>query len=222
LVIEDDVSILRGLKVNLKYEGYEVKSATDGKEGLRMALEEESDLLLLDIMLPGVNGYEICKKIKTQKPGLPIIMITARGKEADKVTGLDLGADDYVTKPFGVPELMARIRSVLRRSQINTTVPDQYTFGSITLDFKKYQTFIDDEEIHLSAREYAIMKVFIEHAGEVIHRHTMLDEVWGYDNYPTTRAVDNYMLDLRKKLEADPANPKHILSIRGVGYKFVP
>lgn len=185
-------------------------------------MDGSPDLLLLDIMLPGINGYDICRKVKEQKPELPIIMITARGKEVDKVAGLDLGADDYVSKPFSIPELLARIRAVLRRYREGTVILDQYTFGNITLNFKKFQAFVDNQEIHLSAREYAIMRVFIGHAGEVIHRHTLLDEVWGYETYPTTRTVDNYILDLRKKLEEDPSRPKHILSVRSAGYKFVP
>ena len=222
IVIEDDVSILRGLKDNLKFEGYEVQSATDGHEGLKLAMDGSPDLLLLDIMLPGINGYDICRKVKEQKPELPIIMITARGKEVDKVAGLDLGADDYLTKPFSIPVLMARIRAVLRRVVNAAPVPDQYSFGNVTLDFKKFQAYVNGKEIHLSAREYAILKVFVEHAEEVIHRHLLLDEVWGYESYPTTRTVDNYILDLRKKLEEDPSCPKHIMSIRGAGYKFVP
>jgi DNA-binding response OmpR family regulator len=185
-------------------------------------LEKSPDLVLLDIMLPGINGYDICRKVKEQKPDLPIIMLTARSKEVDKVAGLDLGADDYVTKPFSTPELLARIRAALRRTKNKTPVQEEYSFGKVIMDFKQYQTFINNEEVHLSAREYAIMKFLIKHAGEVIHRHALLDEVWGYESYPTTRTVDNYILDLRKKLEEEPSNPKHILSIRGVGYKFAP
>ena len=222
LVIEDDVSILRGLKDNLKFEGYEVLTATDGQEGIVLALEQSPDLVLLDIMLPGPSGYDICRKVKEQKPYLPIIMLTARSKEVDKIAGLDLGADDYVTKPFSTPELLARIRAVLRRPQNETSIQETYSFGDVILDFKQYQTFINNEEIHLSAREYEIMKFLIEHAGDVIHRHVLLNEVWGYESYPTTRTVDNCILDLRKKLEKEPSRPKHILSIRGVGYKFIP
>ncbi len=222
LIIEDDVSILRGLTDNLKFEGYEIQSANDGQEGLKLALDGSPDLLLLDIMLPGINGYDICRKVKEQKPGLPIIMLTARGKEVDKVAGLDLGADDYVTKPFSIPELMARIRAVLRRTTEMSSEQERFSFGRVTMDFKRFETFVNNKEIRLSTREYAIMKVFVSHVGEVIHRHTLLDTVWGYDTYPTTRTVDNYILDLRKKLEENPSHPKHILSIRGAGYKFVP
>lgn len=222
LIIEDDISILRGLKDNLTFEGYSVLSSADGQEGLQIALEKHVDLLLLDIMLPGINGYEICRRLKKEKPELPIIMITARGSEMDKVGGLDLGADDYLTKPFSIPELLARIRAVLRRSTPDQNEIEKYSFGEITLNFKKFQAFMKDKEIKLSSREFALMKYFIQHEGEVIHRHELLNEVWGYNVTPTTRTVDNYILDLRKKLEKDPAKPKHILSVRGVGYKFVP
>lgn len=222
LVIEDDVSILRGLKDNLKFEEYEVLTAIDGQEGLKLALEKSPDLILLDIMLPGISGYDVCRKVKEQKFDLPIIMLTARGKEVDKIAGLDLGADDYITKPFSTPELLARIRAILRRTQNEVSIQEKYSFGNVIMDFKQYQTFVNKEEVHLSAREYDIMKFLIEHAKEVMHRNALLDEVWGYESYPTTRTVDKHIMDLRKKLEEDPSNPKHILSLRGVGYKFVP
>lgn len=222
LVIEDDVSILRGLKDNLKFEEYEVLTAIDGQEGLKLALEKSPDLILLDIMLPGISGYDVCRKVKEQKFDLPIIMLTARGKEVDKIAGLDLGADDYITKPFSTPELLARIRAILRRTQNEVSIQEKYSFGNVIMDFKQYQTFVNKEEVHLSAREYDIMKFLIAHAREVMHRNALLDEVWGYESYPTTRTVDKHIMDLRKKLEEDPSNPKHILSLRGVGYKFVP
>jgi DNA-binding response OmpR family regulator len=220
LIIEDDVSILRGLKDNLEYEGYRVITESNGKKGLILALEKTADLLLLDIMLPGLNGYEICRKVKKEKPGLPIIMLTARGSEIDKVSGLDMGADDYITKPFSLPELLARIRAILRRTKEEADVPELYSFGNITLDFKKFQAFAGDKEINLSAREFAIMEYLIRHEGEAIHRYDLLNEVWGYEAMPTTRTVDNFILDLRKKLEKDPSKPIHILSVRGVGYRF--
>ncbi len=179
LIVEDDASILRGLEDNLKFEGYEVLSATEGQEGLQLALEKAPDLVLLDIMLPGLSGYDICRKLKAEKPELSIIMLTARGQEVDKVAGLDLGADDYVTKPFSVPELMARIRAVLRRYDKRGGELDVYSFGNVTLDFKKCEATVAGKEVKLSAREFAIMKYFIAHAGEVVHRHDLLDEVWG-------------------------------------------
>jgi len=220
LIIEDDVSILRGLKDNLSFEGYNVLTSPDGREGLQMAIENQINLLLLDIMLPGINGYDICRRLKKEKPDMPIIMITARGTEIDKITGLDLGADDYITKPFSIPELLARVRAVFRRTLGNTKEIETYSFGNVSLDFKKFQASVNNEKIKLSSREFAIMKYLIEHEGEVIHRHELLDKVWGYDVSPSTRTIDNFMLDLRKKLEKDPANPKHIISIRSAGYKF--
>ncbi|UCD64462.1 MAG: response regulator transcription factor [Candidatus Zixiibacteriota bacterium] len=222
LVIEDDVSILRGLKDNLTFEGYDVLTSADGQEGMVLALEKSPDLVLLDIMLPGISGYDICRKVKEQKPDLPIIMLTARSKEVDKIAGLDLGADDYVAKPFSTPELLARIRAVLRRTQNEAPAKDTYSFGNVVMDFKQYRTVVNNKEIHLSAREYEIMRFLIKHAGDVVRRHVLLDEVWGYESYPTTRTVDNHILDLRKKLEDEPSKPKHILSVRGVGYKFIP
>ena len=222
LVIEDEVNILRGLKDNLTFEGYDVITETNGHKGLQLALEKSPDLLLLDLMLPGLNGYDICRKVKQQKPEIPIIMLTARGQEVDKIVGLDLGADDYVTKPFSVPELMARIRAVLRRYQKEGKEIDDYSFGDVTLDFKKYEAMVAGKKAKLTAREFEIMKYFINHANEVVHRHDLLDEIWGYETFPTTRTVDNYILNLRKKFEKDPASPRHILSVHGVGYKFTP
>ena len=221
LIIEDDVSILRGLKDNLEYEGYNVNTETDGEKGLQSALINNPSLLLLDIMLPGINGYEICKKVKKEKPELPVIMITARGSEMDKVSGLDIGADDYVTKPFSIPELMARIRAVLRRTNKTENSVDQIQFGNVKIDFKKFLAFTGENEVSLSSKEFEIMKYLTQHEGEAIHRHDLLNNVWGYEAVPTTRTVDNFILDLRKKLEMDPSNPKHIISVRGVGYKFV-
>lgn len=220
LIIEDDISILRGLKDNLEYEGYSVVTETNGKKGLILALNKKIDLILLDIMLPGMNGYEICRKIKKEKPELPVIMITARGSEMDKVSGLDIGADDYVAKPFSVPELMARIRAAFRRISQTHPVQDQYTFGNVILDFKKYKAYRDKQEITLSAKEFAILEYFIKHEGEVVHRHDLLNEVWDYKSMPVTRTVDNFVLKLRKKLEENPSKPKHIVSVKGIGYRF--
>ena len=220
LIIEDDVIILRGLKDNLEFEGYRVLTETNGKIGLKLAMDKKVDLLLLDIMLPGLNGYEICRKVRNAKPELPIIMLTARGSEMDKVSGLDTGADDYITKPFSLPELLARIRAAFRRTIDDTNTHENYSFGNIRLDFKKFQAFSGNKEISLSAKEFAIMEYFINHEGKAIHRHDLLNEVWGYEAMPTTRTVDNFILDLRKKLEEYPSKPKYILSVRGVGYRF--
>jgi DNA-binding response OmpR family regulator len=220
LIIEDDISILRGLKDNLEYEGYTVITETNGEKGLQLALKKKTDLILLDIMLPGMNGYEICRKLKKEQPGLPIIMITARGSEIDKVSGLDTGADDYVTKPFSIPELMARVRAILRRTPQMKDNQEQYSFGKIMLDFKNLKAYRDKQEIKLSSKEFAIMEYFIRHKGEAVHRHDLLSEVWGYEAMPTTRTVDNFILDLRKKLEENPSKPRYIESVRDIGYRF--
>jgi DNA-binding response OmpR family regulator len=220
LIIEDDVSILRGLKDNLIFEGYIVHTVSDGNEGLTMALEKHFDLLLLDLMLPGMNGYEICRKVKKEKPELPVIMITARGNEMDKIAGLDIGADDYLTKPFSIPELLARIRAVLRRVNPEQGIMDEYSFGNVILDFKKCRAYENDLEIKLSTKEFSIMKYFIQHEGEVVTREDLLESVWGHDVLPDTRTVDNFILELRKKLEENPSKPKHLISVRGAGYRF--
>ena len=220
LIIEDDISILEGLKDNLEFEGYRVITESNGKRGLKLALEKSIGLLLLDIMLPGMNGHEICRKIKMEKPEIPIILLTARGSEMDKVSGLDTGADDYITKPFSLPELLARIRAAFRRTKDEPATPEYYSFGNIRLDFNKLQAYVRDIEISLSAREFAILEYMIRHEGKAIHRHDLLNEVWGYEAMPTTRTVDNSIKDLRKKLEENPSKPKHFLSVRGVGYRF--
>lgn len=220
LVIEDDISILKGLVNNLRFEGYDVIESENGKQGLQLAQEHSLDLLLLDIMLPGLNGYEVCRRIKLQKPELPVIMISARGEEVDKISGLDIGADDYITKPFSVPELMARVRSVFRRLETHSAKIEIYTFGNVKIDFKKFQTLVNGSEVRLRTKEYAILKYLITHEGEVINRFQLLEDVWGYTVAPTTRTVDNYILEIRKKIEKDPTNPQYLISVRGAGYKF--
>lgn len=222
LIIEDDLSILMGLQDNLEAEGYEVHTSANGTEGFALASERNFDLLLLDVMLPGINGFEICKKIKKEKPQIPVLMLTARGLEMDKVAGLDYGADDYLTKPFGLSELLARIRAILRRTYPENKTLDEYSFGHMHVDFKTMKVFRNGEEIHFTKKEFAILKYLAEHAGEVVHRHELLNEVWGYEKMPTTRTVDNFILELRKKIETTPSRPRHLVSISGVGYRFVP
>ena len=222
LVVEDDMSILMGLKDNLITEGYKVSTAMNGTEGLQMALQNNTDLLILDIMLPGMNGFEICKKVKIDKPLLPVIMLTARGSEMDTIAGLDYGADDYITKPFSLSELLARIRAIIRRSYPIKEEIETFSFGNVQLDFKKMEAFVNDNPIKFTRKEYDILKYFVQHAGEVVHRHDLLNEVWGYDKIPTTRTVDNFILDIRKKIEKEPSNPQYIVSISGVGYRFNP
>ena len=222
LIVEDDLSIITGLKDNLEAEGFNTLTATNGEAGYNLALDNNIDLVLLDIMLPGMNGFEICKKLRKKKPGLPIVMLTARGTEMDKIAGLDYGADDYITKPFSLSELVARIRAVLRRSYPEADVLDRYQFDDIEIDFKAMKALKDGQELKFTRKEYAILHYFIVHEGEVVHRHELLNNVWGYDKIPSTRTVDNFILDIRKKIEKIPSKPKHIQSISGVGYRFTP
>jgi len=221
IIVEDDISILMGLKDNLVVEGYTVSTADNGKDGFILASENDFDLLLLDVMLPGMNGFEICKKIKLKKPLKPIIMLTARSSEMDKIAGLDYGADDYITKPFSISELLARIRAILRRAYPKTEELEKFSFDNVKIDFKKMIAFVDEKEVRFTKKEFLILKHFIEHEGEVVHRHDLLNEVWGYDKIPSTRTVDNSILEIRKKIEKIPSNPKHIISISGVGYRFI-
>lgn len=221
LVVEDDPNIRLGLEDNLDLEGYQVLSASDGVKGLKSALENNIDLLILDIMLPGMNGYEICRKVKAEKSELPVIMLTARGSEMDKIAGLDIGADDYITKPFSLPELLARIRAAFRRIKKDLQPLTSFSYDNVFLDFRNFQAFFKDSEVSLTNKEFEIMAYFINHENQVIHRHDLLNEVWGYEAVPTTRTVDNFILNLRKKLEENPSKPKHIISVRSIGYKFV-
>lgn len=225
LIIEDEASLARGLKDNLEGEGFSVSTESNGKKGLEKATKEDYELVLLDVMLPEMNGFDICKSIKKQKLTLPIIMLTARSKEADKILGLELGADDYITKPFSVNELLARIKAVLRRVQIHREAKkkqlDFYEFGNVKLNFAKLEAYKGKKKIRFSKREFEILAYMIKRKGEVVSRNDLLDVVWGYKAFPTTRTVDNFIARIRKQVEDKPAKPKHIISIRSAGYKFV-
>jgi len=225
LIIEDEASLAKGLKDNLESERYEVITASRGKEGLEKALKEDIDLALLDVMLPEMNGFDICREIKSKKITLPIIMLTAKSKEADKILGLALGADDYVTKPFSVNELLARIKAVLRRVEIHKEAKEKkissYEFSDVKLDFAKMEAYKGKKKISFSKKEFDIFEYMIKRKGEVITRNDLLDVVWGYKAFPATRTVDNFIARIRKKIEDNPKTPKHILSMRSVGYKFV-
>jgi len=222
LVVEDDRAILRGLKDNLEIESYEVITATDGEEGYRLIEEGQPDLILLDLMLPGLSGYELCRRVREQGLTTPILMLTARGEEGDRVLGLDLGADDYVTKPFSIRELLARIRALLRRSEPPAAaLPDRLHFDDVVVDFRRYEARKGDTHLQLTRKEFAVLRLLAARTGEVVTRDELLNEVWGYDNYPSTRTVDNHLAGLRAKLEANAAEPRHLLTVHGVGYKFV-
>jgi DNA-binding response OmpR family regulator len=224
LIIEDDVSILSGLKDVLMFKSYEVLTATDGKSGYELALEEGPDLIILDIMLPKMDGFTLCKKLRDEGNMIPVLMLTARGEDPDKVQGLDIGADDYVTKPFSLPELLARVRALLRRSpgeEKEKKPPDSIRLGSISLDFKKYEALKEGQPMNLTPKEFGVLRCLASHSGDVVTRDELLDEVWGYDKYPTTRTVDNHLAQLRSKIEVDPTDPKYLITVHGVGYKLV-
>jgi two-component system alkaline phosphatase synthesis response regulator PhoP len=221
LIVEDDESMGTALKDGFSYEGYEVRFAGDGAAGLKLATEESPDLIILDVMLPKMSGLDVCKEIRKTGSAVPIIMLTARGQEIDKVLGLKLGADDYVTKPFGFMELMARVEALLRRAAGKSGhAADTCRFGDITVDFKKAEVRRKGKLLDLSARELRLLQYFIEHKGEVIPRDRLLDEVWGYDEAPLTRTVDMHVAKLRKKIEGKPSDPQYIVTVHGLGYKF--
>ena len=226
LAVEDDPAILRGLSDNLRFEGYDVITATDGETGYRMQQERKPDLILLDIMLPRMSGLEFCRKLRGEGIQTPILMLTARSEEADRVLGLDLGADDYVAKPFSVRELMARVRALLRRSQAGAdsgpALPDELRFGDAEIDFRSYEARRNGAPVEMTRKEFAILRYLASREGEVVSRDDLLNEVWGYDSYPSSRTVDNHVAGLRAKLERDASQPEHVRTVHGVGYKFVP
>ena len=221
LIIEDDPAIRTGLKETFITEGYNVSDADTGTKGFELAGKHDFDLILLDLILPGKDGIEICKELRSDGVKTPIIMVTSRKEEIDKILGLEIGADDYVTKPFSIRELLARVKALIRRSTYEPGDIEEVAFANLKIDFKKQEMLKGINPVRLSATEYRILHYFIDHEGEVISRDKFLDEVWGYDSYPTTRTVDNYILSLRKKIEDDPANPKHLVTVHKVGYKFV-
>jgi DNA-binding response OmpR family regulator len=220
LVVEDDPSIQRGLELNLQVEGYSVITASDGEEGLKQALERRPDILLLDVMLPKLSGFDICRQIRKQGLTMPIIMLTAKTQEIDKIMGLELGADDYVTKPFSVAEVVARVNAAVRRSKRFETSEADYSFADYTLDTKGQVLRKSGQQIELSQKEFLMLKLFLENEGKVLSRQEILAKVWGFDYYGTDRTVDNFINKLRQKVENDINNPSHILTMRGSGYKF--
>ena len=226
LAIEDDPAILRGLSDNLRFEGYEVVTASDGETGYQLQRQHKPDLILLDLMLPRMSGLELCRKLRGEGIQTPILMLTARSEEPDRILGLDLGADDYVTKPFSVRELMARVRALLRRSQPGAEggpgLPDELRFGEAEIDFRSYEALFGGKRVEMTRKEFAVLRFLASRAGEVVTRDELLNEVWGYESYPSSRTVDNHVAGLRAKLERDASQPEHIKTVHGVGYKFVP
>jgi DNA-binding response OmpR family regulator len=227
LAVEDDPAILRGLSDNLRFEGYEVVTAMDGETGYHLQRERKPDLILLDLMLPRMSGLELCRKLRAEGIQTPILMLTARSEEPDRVLGLDLGADDYVTKPFSVRELMARVRALLRRSSPGSAdgapaLPDALRFGQAEIDFRTYEARLGGKPIEMTRKEFAVLRYLGSRAGEVVTRDDLLNEVWGYESYPSSRTVDNHIAGLRAKLEPDASQPEHLKTVHGVGYKFIP
>jgi two-component system alkaline phosphatase synthesis response regulator PhoP len=220
LIVEDEPAMVAGLRDNFEYEGYEVISAADGVAGLDRALADDPDLVVLDVMMPRMSGLDVCKQLKVKRPSLPIIMLTARGQEIDKVVGLELGADDYVTKPFSIRELMARVKAVLRRASPQPPA-ELYRFSDIEVNIRSNEVQRAGTPIVLSAKEFSLLAYFISHPAETLSRDRLLDEVWGYENYPNTRTVDTHIVHLRQKLEPNPEQPRFILTVHGSGYKFV-
>lgn len=230
LVIEDEEVIREGLRDNLQLEGYQVTLGCNGIEGLELFEKAKPDMVILDVMMPGLDGVEVCKRIRDVRPDTPIIMLTAKCSEIDKVVGLEVGADDYLTKPFGMRELFARVKALFRRTGVLNAgsgdaqqgeVETELRFASVIMDFKAYRAWKGGDEVELSAKEFDLMRFISSRPDIPVTRNELLDEVWGYNNYPTTRTVDNFIARLRQKLEEVPENPKHIITVHGVGYKFV-
>ncbi len=224
LIVEDEPNMVKGLKDNLEFEGYEADTATDGRTGMQKVLGGKYDLIILDIMLPEISGLDICREARNKGVKTPIILLTAKGEEIDKVLGLELGADDYITKPFSLRELLARIKAIMRRTPSNDETSsgnELINVGNIQISFNNYLAVKDDQEVHMSHKEFEILRYLYQNAGKTIDRDNLMSEVWGIDNEITSRTVDNFIVKLRQKIEADPNNPKIILTVHGVGYKMV-
>jgi two-component system alkaline phosphatase synthesis response regulator PhoP len=220
LIVDDEPEMVRGLADNLRFEGYQALSALNGREGLDLALREGPDLILLDVMMPEMSGWDVLRALRQKNLDIPVIMLTARGEEVDRVLGLELGADDYVAKPFSLRELLARVRAVLRRPGPRQRWAEA-AFGDVRLHLRGRQAFKAGKEVRLTRKEFDLLRYLVEHRGEVVTRDRLLDEVWGYEHFPTTRTVDTHILRLRQKFENDPEHPQHILTVHGQGYKFV-
>jgi two-component system alkaline phosphatase synthesis response regulator PhoP len=221
LIVEDEPNMVSGLRDNFEFEGYQVITAEDGVAGLTRALDESPDLVILDVMMPRMSGLDVCKQLKAKRPSIPVIMLTARGQEVDKVVGLELGADDYVTKPFSIRELLARVKAVLRRAKTVPKEQDRYSFGDVEVNLRSCQVEKKGKLLDFSSKEFELLKYFLCHSGETLSRDRLLEEVWGYDRFPTTRTVDAHIVRLRQKLEPKPDEPRFILTVHGTGYKFV-
>jgi DNA-binding response OmpR family regulator len=220
LIVEDDPTMLRALKDNFEFHGYKILAAEDGEAGLNAALNAKPDLILLDIMLPKINGYEVCRLIRREKLAMPIVMLTAKGEESDIILGLNLGADDYVTKPFSIKELLARAEALLRRTR--KAEPEVYQFGDCRLDIPARRFTRKNEEVALSPKEFRLLELFVKRPGRALTRDEILNTVWGYDTFVGERSIDRFVTTLRNKIEPDPHNPIYIHTVREIGYKFEP
>lgn len=220
LIVEDDPAILRGLNLSLRLERYDVLTTADGETGYRLAREKKPDLLILDLMLPNMGGFEICRKLRAEGFSAPILMLTARSEESDRVLGLDLGADDYVTKPFSIRELLARVRARLRSTQTGDALPDELRFDDVVVDFRRFEATRRGSPLEMTKKEFGILRLLAAKVGEVVSREDLLNDVWGYENYPSTRTIDTHIGWLRAKLESNPAAPKRLITVHGVGYKL--
>ncbi len=221
LVVEDDAAMTVALRDGFEFEKYAVDTACDGEQALTLALRNTYDLIVLDVMLPKKSGLDVCRELRERGNRTPVIMLTARGQEIDKIVGLKLGADDYVTKPFSFVELLARVEAVTRRAQRGRGA-DQVSFGNVSLDFRTYEAKRAGEPLELTPREFSMLRYFLDHPNEVVSREALLDHVWGYDPAAFTRTVDTHVARLRQKIEPVPAEPRHLITIHRVGYKFVP
>jgi two-component system alkaline phosphatase synthesis response regulator PhoP len=222
LLVEDEAGLVLTLTDRLRSEGFDVRSATDGEQGLSLALNESFDLIILDVMLPRKNGLDVCRDLRQKNVSTPILMLTAKGETIDKVLGLKLGADDYLTKPFEMMELLARIEALLRRSpQTASNAPDAFRFGDVSVNFRRAEVVKNNQPLELSAIEFKLLQFLIENRGAVHSRDKLLDEVWGYDAMPSTRTVDVHVAWLRQKLETNPKHPQFIQTVHGLGYKFI-
>ena len=220
LIVEDDPSIRLGLQRSLGFEGFAVDLARDGEEALARAFDKKPDLILLDLMLPKVNGFEVCRTVRKYDPTIPIVILSAKGDEGDKVLGLELGADDYVTKPFSIRELVARIKAALRRRRVQSGEVDLFSEGNLKIDFTAQTLSVDGKDQECTTREFHLLKYLIQNRGRVLSRDQILNKVWGFDYDGTPRTIDNFVNKLRQKLELDVTNPAWIQTVRGTGYKF--
>ncbi|MBK3518642.1 response regulator transcription factor [Carboxylicivirga marina] len=223
LVVEDEPDMQSGIKDNLEFEGYEVETASDGKEGLGKILTNSFDLVLLDVMLPLISGFDVCKKVRHEDNDTPIIFLTAKGEEIDKVIGLESGGDDYLTKPFSLRELLARVKAVLRRTEKKETSNSskKIEIGKLTVDFETYTATVNGDVVKMTSKEFEILQYLLKHKNATISRDSLLDNVWGYDFQPTARTIDNFILKLRHKIEDNPNDPEIIITVHGMGYRLV-